>query len=54
MTQRSAWSSTLRDAIPTAKRDGMESTSRRISVFFVCLFVYCVWQFKELDKTLQI
>ena len=20
----------------------------------VCLFVYCVWQFKELDKTLQI
>jgi len=20
----------------------------------LCLFVYCVWQFKELDKTLQI
>ena len=20
----------------------------------ICLFVYCVWQFKELDKTLQI
>jgi len=24
------------------------------ATYAVCLFVYCVWQFKELDKTLQI
>ena len=25
-----------------------------VAAAVVCLFVYCVWQFKELDKTLQI
>ena len=25
-----------------------------VSTWLSCLFVYCVWQFKELDKTLQI
>jgi len=30
------------------------SSSDFVGNFLSCLFVYCVWQFKELDKTLQI
>jgi len=30
------------------------STNHFCTSVFLCLFVYCIWQFKELDKTLQI